>query len=307
MESSNAGLCDYAFTTTGSNSKTNCNLGIPNNDEENPSLYEVGEMVLALNDNKFWTAKVVEINYESKTWKYFIHYMGWKKSWDEWLGEECLKKLNDDNVHNFICKDNTKAVQASASVIRGKKKRRKGALDMGKDTVPMENFVNLQLSSMLKKQLLDDCEFISLMGKLVKLPRSPNVDAILRMYISYRSEKHGEVSKALKEFAMCLCGFFNKALPVILLYKSERDQYTDAIKDGSAPSAVYGAEHLLRLYVKLPELLAGANIEEETLMVLQTNFVSFLKFLKMNQTSFFLSAYHALEETETSTNREDVH
>ncbi|XP_065881115.1 protein MRG2-like isoform X3 [Euphorbia lathyris] len=284
MESSNAGLCDYAFTTTGSNSKTNCNLGIPNNDEENPSLYEVGEMVLALNDNKFWTAKVVEINYESKTWKYFIHYMGWKKrfsgrrnilkffhfdgllcllqtfischflqsyscnSWDEWLGEECLKKLNDDNVHNFICKDNTKAVQASASVIRGKKKRRKGALDMGKDTVPMENFVNLQLSSMLKKQLLDDCEFISLMGKLVKLPRSPNVDAILRMYISYRSEKHGEVSKALKEFAMCLCGFFNKALPVILLYKSERDQYTDAIKDGSAPSAVYGAEHLLRLY-----------------------------------------------------------
>ncbi|KAJ7007177.1 hypothetical protein NC653_006278 [Populus alba x Populus x berolinensis] len=42
----------------------------------------------------------------------------------------------------------------------------------------------------------------------------------------------------------------------MLLYKSERQQYADAIADDVSPSMVYGAEHLLRLFVKLPELLA---------------------------------------------------
>jgi mortality factor 4-like protein 1 len=42
--------------------------------------------------------------------------------------------------------------------------------------------------------------------------------------------------------------YFDKALPVMLLYKSERHQYADAIRDNVSPSMVYGAEHLLRLF-----------------------------------------------------------
>ncbi|KAJ6939819.1 hypothetical protein NC651_006091 [Populus alba x Populus x berolinensis] len=34
----------------------------------------------------------------------------------------------------------------------------------------------------------------------------------------------------------------------MLLYKSERQQYADAIADDVSPSMVYGAEHLLRLF-----------------------------------------------------------
>ncbi|KAJ6954903.1 hypothetical protein NC652_006370 [Populus alba x Populus x berolinensis] len=45
-----------------------------------------------------------------------------------------------------------------------------------------------------------------------------------------------------------LCFYFDKALPVMLLYKSERQQYADAIADDVSPSVVYGAEHLLRLF-----------------------------------------------------------
>nr|AGW52140.1 MSL [Populus tomentosa] len=45
-----------------------------------------------------------------------------------------------------------------------------------------------------------------------------------------------------------LCFYFDKALPVMLLYKSERQQYADAIADDVSPSMVYGAEHLLRLF-----------------------------------------------------------
>lgn len=45
--------------------------------------------------------------------------------------------------------------------------------------------------------------------------------------------------------------YFDKSLPAMLLYKSERKQYEEAITDQVSPSSVYGAEHLLRLFGKL--------------------------------------------------------
>lgn len=45
-----------------------------------------------------------------------------------------------------------------------------------------------------------------------------------------------------------LQSYFNRALPAMLLYKQERAQYAEAIPDGSKPSLIYGAEHLLRLF-----------------------------------------------------------
>lgn len=45
-----------------------------------------------------------------------------------------------------------------------------------------------------------------------------------------------------------LCCYFDKALPALLLYQNERKQYQEACPGGTAPCAVYGAEHLLRLF-----------------------------------------------------------
>lgn len=50
----------------------------------------------------------------------------------------------------------------------------------------------------------------------------------------------------------------------MLLYKIERQQYKEVIVDNISPSRVYGAEHLLRLFVKLPVMLADLCIEMET-------------------------------------------
>lgn len=49
-----------------------------------------------------------------------------------------------------------------------------------------------------------------------------------------------------------LC-YFNKVLPVILLYKKERQQYIEAVVGDVSPSATYGAEHLLRLFGMLTD------------------------------------------------------
>lgn len=141
--------------------------------------------------------------------------------------------------------------------------------------------------------------------QLVKLPRTPNVDDILKKYLEYRSKSDDLKAHSVEEILKGLCCYFDKALPVMLLYKNERQQYEKAIADNVSPSSVYGAEHLLRLFVKLPELLVDANIEEETSKELLQRLADFLKFLHKNQSAFFISAYHVPEDTETSTNKQD--
>jgi len=109
------------------------------------------------------------------------------------------------------------------------------------------------------------------------------------------------LNDAVGEILNGLRCYFEKALPVILLYKKERQQYNEAVTDNNvSPSSIYGAEHLLRLFVKLPGLLAYVNIEEETLISLQQKLLEFLKFLQKNQGTFFLSAYDGSKVIEGS-------
>ncbi|XP_019157538.1 PREDICTED: uncharacterized protein LOC109154129 [Ipomoea nil] len=115
-----------------------------------------------------------------------------------------------------------------------------------KGVLPSEKLgFNIQIPSSLKKQLVDDCEFITHLAKLVQLPRSPSVNEILSKYNDYRLKNDGIIADSVSEILSGLQCYFDKALSAMLLYKNEREQYQEAIKDGVSPS-VYGAEHLLR-------------------------------------------------------------
>ena len=54
---------------------------------------------------------------------------------------------------------------------------------------------------------------------------------------------------------------------------------------------VYGAEHLLRLFVKLPELLVKCNMQRVHMTVLVAKLTEFLKFLQSNKAKFFANEY----------------
>lgn len=274
-----------------------------------------GEKVLAFHSVRIYEAKVRKIECRMKEWSFLVHYLGWSKNWDEWVSMDRLMKFTEENVQKQQAlnkkQHSEKNSKLRVSLIKPKSssgprpRKRKNDLIKEKGTIPLDKLVNIQLPPPLKKQLVDDCEFITHLGKLVKLPRSPNVDDILRKYIDYRLKKDGLIADSLGEIVKGLRCYFDKALPMILLYKSERQQYDEAISDDVSPSSVYGAEHLLRLFVKLPELLYHANIEEETLMELQQKLVDFLKFLQKHQSTFFLSTYHVPEDVETSTNKQE--
>jgi len=102
------------------------------------------------------------------------------------------------------------------------------------------------------------------------------------------------VPTAFVSLAAGLRLYFNRALPMYLLYRFERVQfdawhrlthsaaYKSAADAGTSPkpddyASVYGPEHLLRLFVKLPELLAHITLTDDEAKVLQTTVNDFLK------------------------------
>ncbi|KAI5404254.1 Protein mrg2, variant 3 [Lathyrus oleraceus] len=221
------------------------------------SPYAEGEKVLAFHTTCLYEAKVKQIEYKHKQWRFFLHYLGWKKSWDEWVVIDRLMKHTEENMRvklsidaEFGNEKNARKPRASSkasNVARGRK-RKNDSLVKEKTVVLPDKLVNFQIPPTLRKQLVDDFEFITHLGKLVKLPRTPNVNDIFKTYFDYRLKKSGPIADSVEEIMKGLCCYFDKALPVMLLYNNERQQYQEACPNDIVPSAIYGAEHLLRLF-----------------------------------------------------------
>ncbi|KAH9692334.1 protein MRG2 [Citrus sinensis] len=224
--------------------------------------YQVNEKVLAFFQSHVYEAKVIQVQYRLKEWTFRVHYLGWNKSWDEWVGVHRLMKDTEANRHR--------------QPVFTKKRDEDKNLKSGHALQMKPRSSNVGRGRKRKNDSLN---------KLVKLPRTPNVDDILEKYCDYMSKKDGLVADSTGEIVKGLQCYFDKALPIMLLYKSEREQYEDSMAADVSPSSVYGAEHLLRLFVKLPELLVHAKIEEETLTLLQHKLVDLLKPI----TSYILS------------------
>ncbi|KAK6128594.1 hypothetical protein DH2020_037669 [Rehmannia glutinosa] len=279
--------------------------------------------------NNFIThgAEMLARGYSAQIYKFSAKF-----SWDEWVGMDRLMKNTQENklkqqaldkkagvdkntksgrsaqtkpkssADAKVDKEETKNIDKPISlhdfvVAKGKKRKADSGIE---DNPATEKFIKIQIPPNLKKQLVDDWEFVTQQNKLVKLPRSPSVDDILTKYLEYRSKKDGKMIDAVGEILNGIRCYFDKALPTILLYKKECQQYREAIQDNTSPSSIYGAEHLLRLFVKLPELLAYVKVEEETLLRMQQKLLEFLKFLQNNESTFFLSSYDGPKVTEGS-------
>ncbi|KAD7479365.1 hypothetical protein E3N88_02514 [Mikania micrantha] len=277
----------------------------------NTKFFSDGEKVLAYHGPRIYEAKACMCSICLQKCSLKICYFG--DSWDEWVGAERLMKPTDENIRKQQELDKKQGVEPKSgrfiqtkskisngiplycqlflSVSWAKGKKRKHESSAEKENTSVEKLVDIEIPQILKQQLVDDWGYVNEQNKLVELPRAPNVDDILKMYLEYRSKKDDMITDSVGEILKGLRCYFDRALPVILLYDKERLQYHELIKNDVSPSSIYGAEHLLRLFVKLPELLPYVNIEEDLLMNLQQEFLDFLTFLQKKQSFFFLSTY----------------
>ncbi|KAI8809579.1 MRG-domain-containing protein [Cladochytrium replicatum] len=273
-------------------------------------FFEENERVLCFHGPLLYEAKVQKAEYFTNKEDpnengphYFVHYKGWKQTWDEWVPESRVLKFSDENLKRqselkdsmSTKKQRTKEkVAHDSGTDRGRKRQREMAEKEEEFLKRPE--IKLSLPEGLKILLVDDWENVTKNQKLVGLPREPNVDTILDRYLDNMKKKGSRESRAddiLNEVVEGLKLYFNRALGNTLLYRFERTQYANIRKrfPDKEMSEVYGAEHLLRLFVHLPQFIAHTNMDQDAINILKDNFVDFLKYLDANSKSLFLTDY----------------
>eukprot|EP00941_MAST-03F_sp_MAST-3F-sp1_P003862 g3862.t1 len=289
-------------------------------------MFSIGEKVFVLHQDSqlMYEAKVLskrsgEENKDEDAEDsafFFVHYNGWKKKWDEWVpGKDVLafteankkkaKQLQDARKMGKA-KENDK--RKSNNVLEKKKKKKKktyGEREL-EDEDADEAEVRIPLTFTLKKQLVVDWERIVSKKRTIPLPRTPTVLEILDQFKDAKKKLNlGAISEnAIELLCSGIAQYFDQALPRLLLYRFERPQYNtffnpkdETFRNESTPnlrpSEFYGAEHLLRLFVKLPQLLVQTGMSSSDMENVQSKIVELAKYMALskNYNKFFLKEY----------------
>jgi len=295
--------------------------------DENDAMFDmkVDEKILAYHRNMLYEAKVVDRKLIGNPPKpnYFIHYKGWNVKWDEWILDDRIKKWTADNLkeraelkgksgkENGEEKgNNTPGRKPSKTAKKRKKKASKSdsdSDDSDDDTVEQEKpkkennkpaerlkcEIKIKIPGALKKQLVNDWEWVTRDRKLADLPKKKHsVTSIMDDYLTSK-KRVAATQKITDEVVQGIKQYFDKAVGRVLLYKFERPQFKELneAKKGTSNCDIYGAEHLLRLFVKLPELLASTDMEKDEITVLQGKIGEIVRFIDKKRGDYFSDPY----------------
>ncbi|KAI1283021.1 Mortality factor 4-like protein 1 [Halotydeus destructor] len=229
-----------------------------------------GERVLCFHGPLLYEAKCIKSEQKEKTIRYFVHYQGWNKSWDEWVPEDRVLKFNDTNTKRQRELENAqKAAKGRArknektkgrgekdrdvpspapseSSQKGTKTKSEGGKESkeapAKKKPKLEPFVEteeeyttkievqIKLPDEIKTWLVDDWDFITRQKKLLDLPAKVTVDKVLNDFLEYK-EKKQEKTEPLSEIFSGVKEYFNIMIGTQLLYKFERPQYQKIFKE----------------------------------------------------------------------------
>ncbi|OBZ87074.1 Chromatin modification-related protein eaf3 [Choanephora cucurbitarum] len=271
--------------------------------EENKFNFEKDERVLCYHGPFVYEAKILkrkEDQEEQDENQYFVHYKGWKQTWDEWVTEDRVLKYTDTNLQKQkqLKESSLKRKSSRASVSasqtpenttepRSRKRYRDSSIDKTRlDDDNKRSQFQLIIPDTLKGLLVDDWENITKNRQVLTLPREATVDKILEDFRAQCPIK----DEALGEFIQGVLLYFNKMIGTSLLYRSERKQFEEMCGD-KEPSSVYGAEHLLRLFVELPSLMSATNIDADTMAEVKERLEELLRFVQENEKDYFPSDY----------------
>ncbi|KXS11602.1 MRG-domain-containing protein [Gonapodya prolifera JEL478] len=288
--------------------------------------FRVGEAVLCYHGPLVYEAKILKVNKNftvkgeasSGTPHYFVHYKGWKDTWDEWAPESRVMKITEatlklqkqllDQVNSKNKKPDTKKKDAADSgTDRGKKRPR----DTAENDEEFKNKaeIKIPIPDILKLQLVDDWERVTKHRQVVPLPRNPTVTQVLEQYREFKVANKPSTAAAasssstttretrsddvLNEVLDGVKLYFDRSLGNVLLYRFERAQYQDLLakNQGKEMSDIYGAEHLLRLFVQMPSFIAHTNMDIDATNLLRQYLEDILKWMAKNMKKIFVTEY----------------
>ncbi|KAJ5297455.1 hypothetical protein PENANT_c005G08334 [Penicillium antarcticum] len=288
-----------------------------------------------LYDAKILDVRHKDPNDKKSAFEYQVHYKGWKNTWDDWVLEDRLRKHTEDNreLANNLRREaeasiRQKSTKASAkkraasdrSSVRDSEERGNSVPGRGtkrardndiekEESFHMRPSVRIVMPDNLKSLLVDDWEQVTKNQCVVSLPSQSPVRQILKDW--YEEEQPKRTSSAadqdvLEEVIAGLHEYFDKCLDKILLYRHERAQYRGLRKKFEAvtgelankgPIDVYGAEHLIRLFSTMPELIAQTNMDMQATNRLREEISKLAMWLSKHSEKYFTTQYLPAEET----------
>ncbi|KAJ7280369.1 MRG-domain-containing protein [Mycena rebaudengoi] len=281
---------------------------------EPPPAYNSGENVLCYHGPLIYAAKILKIQTvdekNTMTGKeglhYFVHYKGWKTTWDEWVPSDRLLKDNEVNrvlqkslqknaptaaaaarsnpkaSTSGATKDSGSGISASANTRSGTRKEAgTRGTKRGRDDTEGYRRVDMKLNipEQIKSKLIDDWETVTKDNRLVILPRVPSVQQLLKEFEAHLIETKPAHLKDPAVLAPTiiegLLVYFDRSLANHLLYRFERPQHLAmrekyitgehvVVGEEKPMSEIYGAEHLLRMLVTLPAMIAQSTLDPES-------------------------------------------
>ncbi|KAH8708603.1 MRG-domain-containing protein [Phaeosphaeriaceae sp. PMI808] len=285
-----------------------------------------------LYEAKVLEVKPIEADDQKSGFQYKVHYKGWKNTWDDWVPEDRLRKLSPENrelanglrhdmlaaqraarqqpqppkkkAHGSARGSEERQLSVSATAPRGQKRMRDNDLEK-EEAFQTKRAVKIGIPDRLKSLLVDDWENVTKNLQLVQLPSSEPAGVILDKYQEYAfstGTRNSTERDIIEEVVAGLKEYFNKSLGRLLLYRFEREQFyeiytrtekpTDELA-GKTLAEIYGGEHLLRLFVSMPELIAQTNMDSQAVNRLREELRQMTTWLGKDTqvNTFFASVY----------------
>ncbi|KAH0305063.1 MRG-domain-containing protein, partial [Aureobasidium melanogenum] len=163
--------------------------------------------------------------------------------------------------------------------------------------------IKIFMPDSLKAILVDDWEKVTRENRLVPLPSKTPVAQFLADYSASEGAKRREGSAEadiLEEVIAGVKEYFNKSIGRILLYRFERPQWSDIHAQlnkgtgdltGKLPTDIYGVEHLCRLFVSMPDLIAHTNMDSQAVSRLREELHKMTQWLSKNAGSYLSQEY----------------
>ncbi|KAJ2498236.1 Esa1p-associated factor [Coemansia sp. RSA 1972] len=288
-------------------------------------LFRSNERILCFHGPLLYEAKVVKAEMWDGTDPdapepgphYFVHYKGWKQTWDEWVDESRALKFNEENLAKqkalrvaalqaskkrtiVVPAKHSARVESESESQRSRKRVREQSVEKTEEQEVSRSIeVKIPIPNALKAQLVDDWERVTKDRLLVPVPRSPTVAQMLDQYQEHRrtsKDKRRPLrhdNEIVDEIIDGLKVYFDKALGNILLYRFERYQYKQVLEQFPErnPAEIYGCEHLLRLFVQLPNLIMHTNMDDDAVMLLKDQLGDILKYMHKFSKALFADEY----------------
>ncbi len=299
-------------------------------DVDSSFLYAVGDTVLCFHGPILYEAKILKAElwdtregHQGNGPHYLVHYKGWNEKWNEWVPEDRIRKdskenrQQQENLNGLVqvikmtkgeqSPSESHTTKRSISKKQGSGPGRRRTIkssssihdlsglddDMSEQDSPSEEF-KIVLPVSLKAILVDDWEHITRFNHLLNLPHRISVSKLLIDYQESVKQQVGPYRPMLQAICHGLKEYFDLAIGKLLLYTFERLQYKD-LKAQSHPtksmSDIYGPQHLLRLFVKLPSMMmttqSNSMITEESRRVLKYHIDDLIQYMSDNSGTLF--------------------